>query len=177
MLHSIRSALGLLALATLAGCGSLPAPGSVVTVAPRGAITPQDLERRPDVRAARAALEAQGIGPAEIAAGRVLWVQCAVVTDGWWDSLAIVPAGLTLAPGRALTLTVTDPGTNDRLAVNRITALAEPPLGPGGLAYRLIPDWRERGLRNNYEEQPPQGGPRAAYLKVQGRWVVRCRMP
>lgn len=174
MLHSIRSALGLLALATLAGCGSLPAPGSVVTVAPRGAITPQDLERRPDVRAA---LEAQGIGPAEIAAGRVLWVQCAVVTDGWWDSLAIVPAGLALAPGRALTLTVTDQGTNDRLAVNRITALAEPPLGPGGLAYRLIPDWRERGLRNNYEEQPPQGGPRAAYLKVQGSWVVRCRMP
>jgi len=63
----------------------------------------------------------------------------------------------------------------DRLAVNRVVGLAEPPLRAGGSAYRFIPDSRERGLRDNVEEQPPAGGPRDAYLVVQGSWVVRCR--
>lgn len=163
------------ALASLIGCASMPGPGETVTVAAGRPITAQDLETRRDVAAARPALQAAGMGPAEIAAGRVLRVQCAVMTDGWWDSLAILPSGFGAPGDRALVLQVADRGDNDRLPVNRVLARAEPPLGAGGQAYRFIPDWRERGLRRNFEEQPPAGGPRSEYLKVQGAWLVRCR--
>ncbi|MCW5632750.1 MAG: hypothetical protein KIT17_05370 [Rubrivivax sp.] len=165
-------------LGTLPGCASLPAPGETVTVAVHAPITPHDLTRRRQIAAARPALQAAGIGEADVAAGRVLFVHCAVTSDGWWDSLAVLPPGFAGSlDGRALTLQVADRGDNDRLPVNRVVAVAQPRLGPGGLAYRAIPDWRERGLRNNFEEQPPAGGPRAAYLIVQGSWLVRCRQP
>ncbi|HLS54955.1 MAG TPA: hypothetical protein VK052_02715 [Zeimonas sp.] len=157
------------------GCASLPDSGETVTVAVVGPVTDRDIALRRDVAAARPALLAAGMGSAEIASGRVLRVQCGVMTDGWWDSLAIVPPDFGPLDGRALTLKVVDRGDNDRLPVNRILGRAEPPLGPGGPAHRMIPDWRERGLRNNYEERPPAGGPRSAYLIVQGSWVVRCR--
>lgn len=153
----------------------MPGPGEVVTVAVQGPITARDLTNRRDVAAAQPALQAAGIGAAEIDAGRVVRVQCAVMSDGWWDSLAVLPEGWRPTDDRALTLVVGDPGSNDRLAVNRIVGRAQPPLGPGGRAYRAIPDWRERGLRQNFEEQPPAGGPRSAYLIVQGAWLVRCR--
>ena len=159
----------------LAGCASLPGPGETVTVSAGRQITAQDLETRRDVAAARPALQAAGIGPAEIAAGRVLRVQCAVMTDGWWDSLAILPPGFGAPGDRALVLAVADRGDNDRLPVNRVVGRAEPPLGPGGQAYRFIPDWRERGLSRNFERQAPAGGPSSEYLIVQGSWLVRCR--
>jgi outer membrane murein-binding lipoprotein Lpp len=164
-----------LAVCLLAGCYSLPQPGDTVTVAVHGAIGERDLATRRDVAAARPALQAAGIGAGEIAAGRVLRVQCAITTDGWWDSLAVLPADFGPLDGGALLLQVTDRGDNDRLAVNRVVGRAEPPLRAGGSAYRFIPDWRERGLRDNVEEQAPAGGPRDAYLIVQGSWVVRCR--
>jgi hypothetical protein len=163
-----------LAVCLLPGCGSLPDAGETVTVALHGPISAQDLAR-PDVAAARPAFQAAGIGAQEIAAGRVLRVQCAITTDGWWDSLAVLPADFGPLDSRALVLEVKDRGDNNRLPVNRIVGRTDPPLGPGGRAYRFIPDWRERGLRNNFEEQPPAGGPREAYLIVQGSWVVRCR--
>lgn len=163
-----------LAACLLSACGSLPEPGETVTVAVHGPIGAQDLTRR-DVSAARPALQAAGIGTPEIAAGRVLRVHCAITTDGWWDSLALLPADFGPLDGRALTLEVNDRGDNDRLPVNRIVGRTEPPLREGGRAYRFIPDWRERGLRHNFEQQPPAGGPSEAYLVVQGSWLVRCR--
>lgn len=59
-------------LAGLAGCASLPGPGETVTVSAGPPITAQDLDTRREVAAARPALQAAGIGQAEIAAGRVL---------------------------------------------------------------------------------------------------------
>jgi len=160
----------------LTACASmLPGPGETVTVAVHGPIAVKDLTGRRNVAAARAALQAAGIGEQEVAAGRVIYVHCAVMSDGWWDSLAILPEGFAgPLDGRALRLRVQDRGDNDRLGVNHVVGVTEPPLRRGGLAYRVIPDWRERGLRNNYEEQPPAGGPRSAYLIVQGSWLVRC---
>lgn len=176
---SVRARLMVVAAAVaciaLAGCASMPGAGDTVTMGVVGPITEADLASRRDVAAARPALQATGVGPAEIAAGRVVRLKCAVMTDGWWDSLAVLPAGLHPSHGQALVVAVSDLGDNARLPVNRVVARVEPALGPGGLAYRMIPDWRERGLRNNHEEIPPAGGPRAAYLKVQGSWVVRCR--
>lgn len=173
--HRIPCLLVWLAALTLSGCGSLPRPGDTVTVGVHGPLTSRDLTDRRDVAAALPALKAAGIGPAEIAAGRVLRVQCAVTTDGWWDSLAVLPEKFGPVDQRALTLRVLDTGDNDRLAVNVVVQPVEPRLGPGGLAYRPIPDWRERGLSTNFERQPPAGGPASAYLIVQGSWVVRCR--
>ena len=162
-------------LAALAGCAALPAPGETVTVSAGRPVSARDIETRRDLAAARPALQAAGIGAAALAAGRVLRVQCAVMADGWWESLAILPAGLGPVGDRALLLRVNDRGDNDRLPVNRVLALAEPPLGPGGQAYRFVPDWREREMRRNFVEQPPAGGPRSEYLIVQGAWLVRCR--
>lgn len=171
------AALLLLLPMLLAACSSmLPGPGDTATVAVHAPISVRDLTARRNVAAARAALQAAGIGEAEIAAGRVLLVHCAVMSDGWWDSLAVLPEGFAgPLDGRVLRLQVQDRGDNDRLGVNRVVGVTEPPLRRGGLAYRTIPDWRERGLRNNFEEQPPAGGPRSAYLIVQGSWLVRCR--
>jgi hypothetical protein len=138
----------MLAACLSCGCASLPDRGETVTVAVHGPISAQDLAWR-DVAAARPALQAAGIGPQEITAGRVLRVHCAVTTDGWWDSLAVLPADFGPLDGRALMLQVADRGDNDRLAVNRIVGRAEPRLGAGGRAHRFIPDWRERGLRTN----------------------------
>jgi hypothetical protein len=170
----LRAPAAALVACLLGSCGSLPDRGETVTVAVHGPISAQDLNRR-DVAAARPALQAAGIGESEIAAGRVLRVQCAITTDGWWDSLAVLPAEFGPLDGRALMLQVSDRGDNDRLPVNRVTSRAEPPLRAGGLAYRFVPDWRERGLSHNFEQQPPAGGPREAYLIVQGSWLVRCR--
>lgn len=97
----------------------MPGPGEVVTVAVQRPITARDLTNRRDVAA-------------EIDAGRVVRVQCAVMSDGWWDSLAVLPEGWRPTDDRALTLVVSDPGSNDRLAVNRIVGRVPPPLGPGG---------------------------------------------
>jgi hypothetical protein len=162
-------------LGGLVGCASAPGVGDVVTVEAGKPLTAQDLAGRRDMVAARPSLRAAGIGPAEIAAGRVVRVTCAMMSDGWWDSLAVLPPDFGPLDDRALTLAVTDRGDNDRLAVNRVLSRAEPALRPGGLAYRFIPDWRERGLRNNFEETPPAGGPRAAYRIVQGSLLLRCR--
>ena len=172
------SPLGLAACAMaaglMAGCATyFPGPGETVTAEVVRPLTVRELDGRRDVAAARPALKAAGIGEAEIAAGRVVRVHCGVVTDGWWDSLAVVPEGFGPLDDRVLTVQVLDRGDNDRLPVNRVVGRS--PLGPGGLAYRAIPNWRERGLRDNFERKDPEGGPPSSYLVVQGSWLVRCR--
>ena len=163
-------------LAGLAGCAAMPRPGESVTVAVSRPLTMQDWTSNDQAVAnARPALRAAGIDADAIAQGRVLRVHCAVMSDGWWDSLAVLPPGFGPVNNQALRLQVHDTGDNDRLAVNPVLARATLPLGPGGPAYDIIPDWRARGLSRNYQEKPPDGGPRAAYLIVQGSWLVRCR--
>lgn len=174
-LYRASALLASLLTLALGGCGSLPRPGEVVSVAANRPLTLRDLGGMHSAAAARPALQAAGMGPAEIAAGRVLRVQCAVTTDGWWDSLAVLPADFGPIDQRALLLRVVDAGDNDRLPVNFVTGRVEPALGQGGQAYTFIPDWRERGLSRNFERVAPAGGPASDYLVVQGSWVVRCR--
>lgn len=162
-------------LVITSGCGSLPAPGETVLVASQGVLTPETLQARRDAAAVRPLLQAAGIGPAELAAGRVLRVQCAVMTDGWWDSLAILPANAAAPDGRALQLRVSDSGSNERIAVNQLIGPAEPEVRGGGLAYRFVPDWKERGLSKNYEPVPLPQGQEHRFLVVQGSYVVKCR--
>jgi hypothetical protein len=174
----LRTLLLTLASASLllaGGCGSLPAPGETVLVASQGTLTQEALQARRDAAAVRPLLQAAGIGPAELAAGRVLRVQCAVMSDGWWDSLAILPADAPQPDGRAMRLRVSDSGTNERIAVNQLLGPAEPEVRGGGLAYRLIPDWKQRGLSTNYEPVPLPQGQKRHFLVVQGSYMVKCR--
>ncbi len=161
-------ALAAASLVFTSGCGSLPGPGETVLVASKGTLTQEGLQARRDAAAVRPMLQAAGIGPAELAAGRVLRVQCAVMTDGWWDSLAILPANAPARDGRALQLRVSDSGTNDRIAVNHVIGPAEPEARGGGLAYRFVPDWKERGLSRNYEPVPLPKGQEGKFLVLQG---------
>lgn len=174
-LRPLRLALAGASLVITSGCGSLPTPGETVLVASRGTLTLESLQARGDAAAVLPTLQAAGIGPAELAAGRVLRVQCAVMADGWWDSLAILPANAPAPDGRALLLRVSDSGSNDRIAVNHLIGPAEPEVRGGGLAYRFIPDWKERGLSRNFEPVPLPKGQEGRFLVVQGSYVVKCR--
>src|SRR5689334_14941152 len=72
----------------LAGCASLPEAGANVTVAVSRVLAAADLKPVESER-----LKAAGIGAADIASGRVARVHCAVMTDGWWDAIAVLPDG------------------------------------------------------------------------------------
>lgn len=154
----------------LAGCGSLPDRGETVTVAVRAVLTPQALKA-----AERARLAAAGVDDAAIAAGRLLSVHCSIGADGWWDSLALLPPGLRAERGSALRLTVTDPGTNDRLGLNPASGPVTPDPFSGRLAHTFVPDWRERGRSSNIDPVPLPDAQRGRYHVVQGSFLLRCR--
>jgi hypothetical protein len=62
----------------------------------------------------------------------------------------------------------------ERLAISPVVGGIEPGLSSTLRAYELIPDWRERGLRNNYKkiELPPEL--RGRYRIVQGSYDIAC---
>lgn len=151
-------------LSFLAACATYPRPGDVVTMEINWAVGLDDAIPRD-----------AGIRLEDVKAGRVLLMRCATSTDSWWSSLAVLPEHAAHMDRRVWTMLVLDRGTNDRRPVNPLLAPVEPPLGQGGLAYRPVLDWRERGLWTNVERQPPAGGPESNYLVIQGSWVIRCR--
>jgi hypothetical protein len=170
---ALRPGLSALALAAaaLAGCGSLPTAGTTVTVAISRLLDARDIARLKP--AERANLQAAGIGATEVAAGRVARVHCAVMTDGWWDALAVLPSGSRA--GTVVRMQVTDAGDNERLGVNRVAADARLDLPADLPAYRAIPDWREAGRRDNFERIPLPAGLEGRYSIVHGSWLVNCR--
>lgn len=169
----MRRGAGAIALAsvTLAGCGSLPTAGTTVTVGVSRLLDAQEVARLKP--AERASLAAAGIGAAEAAAGRVARVHCAVTTDGWWDSLAILPPGGSA--GTVVRMLVTDAGDNERLGVNRVGPEARVDLPAGLPAYQAIPNWREAGRRDNFERVALPAGLQGRYTIVQGTYLVNCR--
>ncbi|MCW5652351.1 hypothetical protein [Hydrogenophaga sp.] len=125
--------------------------------------------------AERRGVQSAGVTEADVAAGRLVRVQCAMMTDGWWPSLGLLPAGQQGQGGTVVRLRVDDAGDNDRLAVNPVLGPMVPPLAPGGRAYRAIPDWKERGLSSNFERVPLPAAQADRYLVVQGAYLVKCR--
>ncbi|AMO22544.1 hypothetical protein GCM10027034_29510 [Ramlibacter solisilvae] len=158
--------------ALLAGCGSMPAQNSVATVQVWEVFGRADKPNRlKPVELTQ--LRAAGVSDGDIAAGRAVGVHCAVMTDGWWEGIAILPSGLKAAEGMTLRVRVLDPGNNERLALSEFVEFpAQVPRG--GLANRMIPNWRELGLRNNYERVEPPAGMRDRYLVVQGSYLLKC---
>lgn len=164
----------LLGVVLLGGCASSPPHGSVASAAVRRVLAPADLQpgklRPEELRALRVA----PLGPDDLAAGRVVGLQCAMMTDGWWSTLGLLPPGMQARRGDVVRLQVDELGDNDRTAFNRVLGL-EPGLVGSMPAYRAIPDWRERGLSVNFERAPLAHEIQARYLVVQGSDLVRCR--
>ncbi len=162
----------------LAGCASSPPVGSVATAEVWAVVSAQQWAARDGFKPAeRQALRAAGVDDAAVAAGRVVKLHCAMMADGWWETLAVLPPGLSAAKGSVLRLRLQDAGDNDRLGVNLVLGPSVPPLPPGQRAYRFVPDWREQGRSTNYERVELPAGQRDRYEIVQGGYLVKCRQP
>lgn len=138
---------------------------SVVTLAEWQAIKPVE----------RQAAQAVGLADADVAAGRLVRVHCAMMTDGWWAGLAVLPPAMQAARGTVVRMRMDDAGGNDRNGVNAVVSPMVPTLTSGQQAYRFIPDWKERGLSNNFERVPLAPEHAARYLIVQGSYLIKCR--
>lgn len=161
----------------LAGCASAPPAGSVVTAEVWGVVSVQDWASGIGLKPAeREALRARGVDDAAVAAGRVVKLHCALMTDGWWESLGVLPPGVVAARGTVLRLRTEDAGNNDRLGVNPVLGVAAG-LPAGQRAYRAVPNWRELGRSSNFERVELAPELRDRYLVVQGGYLVRCRPP
>jgi hypothetical protein len=173
-LHSILA--GLCALA--AGCASGPRLGSDAWVAVDAVLTARDLSGhrgysvRLNLDAER--LRAAGVDDAAVAAGRVALVSCSPSVDATWSSFAILPPELAVQRGQVVRLRVLEDSGNDRLGLNTVVGGAQPGLPGSRLAYRAIPDWRERGLANNFERIPLPPEHAGRYRIVQGSYVIAC---
>lgn len=164
--------------ALLSGCASGPPVGDHAWVGIDEIVHPGDLSghtmhvARRNVDPRR--LSAAGLTSDDVAAGRLALVTCTPSVDASWTSYAVLPPGLQAQPGQVVRLRVQQDSSNERLAINPVVGGVEPGLPASFLAYELIPDWRERGLRNNYQkvELPPDR--RGRYRIVQGSYVIAC---
>jgi hypothetical protein len=161
-----------------AGCASGPRVGRDAWVGVDAVLAARDLSghrghsARLNLDAAR--LRAAGVDDAAVAAGRVARVSCSPSVDATWSSFAILPPGLALQRGQVVRLRVLEDSDNDRLGLNTVVGGVEPGLPGSRLAYRAIPDWRERGLSNNFERIALPPGQAGRYRIVQGSYVIAC---
>jgi hypothetical protein len=162
----------------LAGCASGPPVGGHAWVGISEIAKVSDLSGHELYSAKRNVdsqrLAAAGLTPADVDAGRFALVGCSPSVDTWWPSYAVLPPGLAAKPGQVVKIRVQEDTANDRLAINPVVGGIEPGLSSKLRAYELIPDWRERGLRNNYKKikLPPEL--RGRYRIVQGSYGIAC---
>jgi hypothetical protein len=163
--------------ALAAGCASGPRVGGDAWVRVDAVLTARDLSGHSGYSARRnldvARLRAAGVDDAAVAAGRVALVSCSPSVDATWSSFALLPPGLSVQRGQVVRLRVLEDSGNERLGLNTVVGGVEP-LPGSRPAYRAIPDWRERGLSNNFERitLPPEQAGR--YRIVQGSCVIAC---
>lgn len=162
----------------LASCASGPPVGGHAWVGINEIVQMSDLSghqlysARRNVEPQR--LAAAGLTEQDVATGRLALVGCSPSIDAWWTSYAVLPPGLHAKPNQVVRIRVVQDSTNERMAINPVVGGVEPDM-PGSLrAYELIPDWRERGLRNNYRKIALPEGQRDRYRIVQGSYNIAC---
>lgn len=165
-------------LLALTGCASSPPVGSVTTATVWSVMTPQEWAAKSGVKPAeRQALLRAGVDDNVVAAGRVVKMHCAMMTDGWWETLALVPPGIPADKNTTLRLRMQDAGDNERLGVNIVLGRTPTQLPAGQAAYRFLPNWKEQGLSSNYERVKLPDEYRGKYEIVQGSYLVKCQQP
>lgn len=124
---------------------------------------------------AQESLRAAGIGAEAVKAGRVVRVACAMMTDGTWGGLGVLPNGTTAANNTVWRMKVIDTGSDSRDSVNPIVGAVPELDWSGKSASTFIPNWRELGRASNVErvELPPSQ--RGRYSVVFSRFLVDCR--
>jgi hypothetical protein len=177
-MRTARPILAAFVVLVLMGCASGPPVGGTAWVGVDAVLTAADLQGHRGHSVRRnldgARLAAAGVTEADIAAGRLLLVSCSPSIDATWSSFAIAPPGVVARRGEVLQLQVREDSGNERLGLNRITGGIEPGLRDTMPAYRAIPDWRERGLSNNFERLPLPPALQGRYRIVQGSYVIAC---
>ena len=170
-----RTAATVLVTALLAACASAPPIDSVATVAVQGTVTPADLQAgHSHAIKVRRALQAAGIGNNVVAAGRVVRVACATMSDGTWGGVGVLPAGARAANDSVWRIRVLDVGDNDREAVNPLLDAVPSLNWSGKPAYTFVPNWRELGRSTNIDPVPLPGSQTGHYHVVFSRYLVRC---
>ena len=164
------------ALAT--GCASGPPVGGLTWVGIDEIVEPAALTGHTGYSADRNVdaerLHAAGLTLADVEAGRLALVFCSPSVDATWYSFAVLPPGQEARVGQVVRLRVEQDTTNERIAVNPAVGGVEPDLPSSLRAYDLIPDWRERGLRDNYRKVELPEDRRGRYRVVQGSYVIAC---
>ena len=171
-------ALALCCCSWVAGCASGPLVGGEAWVGVDAVLAARDLSGHRGYSARRnldtGRLRAAGIDDAAVAAGRLALVSCSPSVDATWSSFAILPPGLAVQRGQVVRLRVLEDSSNDRLGLNPVIGGVQPNLPDSQPAYRAIPDWRERGLSNNFERITLPPGQAGRYRIVQGSYVIAC---
>lgn len=141
-------------------------------------MTPQEWAAKPGLKPAeRQALLRAGVDDNVVAAGRVVKLHCAMMTDGWWETLGLVPEGVPVTKNTTLRLRMQDAGDNERMGVNIVLGPAPTQLPAGQAAYRFLPNWKEQGLSSNYERVKLPAELQGKYEIVQGSYLVKCQQP
>lgn len=162
----------------LAGCASSPPVGSLTTATVWSVMTPQEWAAKSGLKPAeRQALLRAGVDENVVAAGRVVKLHCAMMTDGWWETLGLVPEGVPVTKNTTLRLRMQDAGDNERMGVNIVLGRAPTQLPAGQAAYRFLPNWKEQGLSSNYERVKLPAELQGKYEIVQGSYLVKCQQP
>ena len=165
----------LLTTGLLGACASAPSVNSLATVAVQATVTPDDLQAtHSQAIRMRTALQAAGIGGEVISAGRVVRVACAMMSDGTWGGLGVLPAGARAANDSVWRIRVLDVGDNDREAVNPLTDHMPALTWSGKSAYTFVPNWRELGRFTNLDPVPLPTDQAGRYHVVFSRYLVRC---
>ena len=177
MIASMKRPLpaSLLASAILCGCSSGPPMNSLATVAVQATVLPADIEAD-HTRAIRMrqALQTAGIANEAILAGRVVRVACAMMSDGTWGGLGVLPAGVRAANDSVWRLRVLDVGDNEREPVNPLLEARPELTWSGKPAYAFVPNWRELGRTTNLDKIAVPKDQRSHYEVVFSRHLVRC---
>lgn len=167
--------VALVAAGLLGGCASAPPVNTLATVAVQGTVTPEYIQAaHSHAIKVRTALQTAGIGSAVIAAGRVVRVACATMSDGTWGGLGVLPEGVRAADNSVWRIRVVDVGDNDREPVNPLTDQLQSMTWSGKPAYTFVPNWRELGRSSNLDAVQLPTGQAGKYHVVFSRYLVRC---
>lgn len=167
--------VSVVATALLGACASAPPINTLALVAVQATVTLADLQaNHTQAIRTRAALKSAGIDNGMVAAGRVVRVACAMMTDGTWGGLGVLPEGAVATKDSVWRIRVLNAGDNEYDPVNLITESVPALQWSGKAAYTFVPNWRELGRYSNLDPVPLPTDQAGRYHVVFSRYLVRC---